>query len=105
MRVKKIRGVHPLCNGRGPFHARVTVHGIGRMDVICGKDRMHKRLGNSPLTVCVVRPKPAVGWFQQFTCPVQAETVARMISCLGDLREDQLEAMGFVEDRREQIKK
>lgn len=101
MVAQRVRGVRAMRNGRGPFVGRVKVHGHGRMQVIVGCDKMHKRLGNSPHCVCVVRASPPLGWFQSFNDPVQAETTGRLIEGLGDVRADQLEALGFTEERRE----
>lgn len=104
METASVRGVKPLTNGRGPFVGSVHIVACGDFEIICGKDRMAKGLGNAPNGVAIVRTTPNVGYFMYFPDPVAAETVAKMIESLETMTEHQLEKMGFVELRRGLIK-
>jgi hypothetical protein len=104
-----IRGLRAMANGRGPFSGIVYIVNpphqpatLTRCRLIVGCDKMHRLLGDAPNVVAVVRARnPTVGWFWRTLKPELAEFLAKILEQLGHIREDQLEALGFVEERRE----
>lgn len=108
MKKKAVRGLTKLTNGRGPFVGKTKV-GKHVMQVLCGKDnsldewldgqKTHEHMGEAPNAVILSRVRPSIAWSMSFQSPEQAEMMARILEALGQISEEQAEALGFVEGR------
>ena len=106
-------GMVRLPNGRGPFRAIVSLsvpgcESVARARICCGgrpkrgfAGKVHRRSGSAPCEIVVMAHRPGdrklMGWFWECNDPVQAEAVASVVACLGDVTTEQLERIGFVQ--------